>query len=211
MSELVPEYALARSTAFLRRHGLHETELPLIEDPKDLSPPDAQSVARRALVLAAMVAVGFDDSIEDWRAWLHDVGLADSLSACERRFFHGNPSDQDKTNATWLAECVQVLLWGLGLAELDHFRSHDGDPSARMPHGGSRQDVTGFLMAAQLRPFADIYLECDLLYRLHWVTRHTSLSEVRSRLDDEIIRERHKAINWLAGVEADWDEVTTDT
>jgi hypothetical protein len=185
--------------------------LPIIEGVEDLSPPTASAVAQRALVLGAMVAVGFDDSAEEWRAWLSDVGLAGTLSGAERSFFEKEPSDQERIDATWLEECLQVLLWGLSLVELDHFARCDEDLVRRLPHAGTQADVQDFIASARLRPFEEIYQQCDLLYRLHWVARHLDARELPRELSEEVVRERHRAINWLTGVETDWDEVATDT
>ena len=48
-------------------------------------------------------------------------------------------------------------------------------------------------------------------YCLHWAARNARLGGRPVTYDEGVVRERHKAINWLAGVEADWDEVPTDT
>lgn len=53
----------------------------------------------------------------------------------------------------------------------------------------------------------------DLYYRLHWAAIELRLNgETSPHVDEGVIRERHRALNWLIRyMDAEWDNVTTDT
>jgi hypothetical protein len=70
-----------------------------------------------------------------------------------------------------------------------------------------------FVAEAKRRATQEILDMADYYYRLHWAAIELRLKEKKSDLLDEgIIRERHRALNWLIGyLNQEWDDVTTDT
>jgi len=172
--------------------------------------PAAPDVARRALVLNALIgrAYGADRALLD--GYLRKNDLGDAVTPTERALLAKDRlARQERIDATWLVECVQVLAWGLGLVDLDHFRRCDDDLASNFP--APRDSARAFVAGARLRPFEEIHRQCDLLYCLHWAVTEARLRDRKGKLDGSVIRERHRAINWLAGVESRWDEVSTDT
>src|SRR3954447_11149130 len=88
-------------------------------------PPGPDRVAARALVLAAVACRGFveEDAAEAgdfWartRAWLGSLGIDSELEERERWILDaplGSLKEQDRIDATWLAEGALVLAWALG-------------------------------------------------------------------------------------------------
>ena len=53
----------------------------------------------------------------------------------------------------------------------------------------------------------------DLYYRLHWAAIELRIKgKASDQVDEGIIRERHRALNWLIRyLNQEWDDVTTDT
>ena len=49
------------------------------------------------------------------------------------------------------------------------------------------------------------------MYRMHWYTRECKLQGRDIALNEGIVAERRKAIDWIYGVEEDWDEIPMDT
>lgn len=66
---------------------------------------------------------------------------------------------------------------------------------------------------AKPRPIREILDQADLYYHLHWSAIELRLAGKESpQLNEEIILERHRALNWLIRYKGqDWDEVTADT
>ena len=202
--------AKSRSEAFLKARGIRVNEaLPFIEDPEELRPISAQEVARRSLVLGYMIGIGYRQPGNRLKAHLEKWGLYESTSSAERALLEKEEySEKEIVDATWLTECVQSLAWGLGMAELDHFRRCDNDLGPKFP---IMADPSNFIAAARLRGFKEIYFQSDLLYRLHWASRDDLFHGRSAKLDEGLIRERRKAMDWMLGLETDWDEVPSDT
>lgn len=168
-----------------------------------------QVVAKGGVVLCAVIGLGYGVPGSKLRSSLEAYSLWNDVTNAEKELLaKASVTQQEKVNCTWLAESVQVLSWGLGLVEMDHFKQCEDALSTKWPMGKA---PTEFIEGAKLRPFDEIYLECDLLYRLHWASRAAWLKKQQSKLNESIIQERDRAVRWLAGVGQDWDEITTDT
>jgi hypothetical protein len=144
------------------------------------------------------------------KAPLEEFGLLRYTSAYETRLLNANTyTEQEKVNATWLVECMQALGWCLGLVNLDPFAGCDDNLASHFPRPFT--DPLDFIANAKLRPFPELYQQADLHYRLHWLARDARLNGYDSPVKEGVIQERRKAIDWVVGVEADWDEMPMDT
>lgn len=204
------ERAKSQSEAFLKSKGIRINEaLPVLEAPEELTPQNAVAVARRSMVLGYMIGIGFGKSGKEMKGHLDRWGLYEFTSEEERKLLSKSQhSEQEKVNATWLTESVQSLAWGLGIAEINHFRRCDDDLGPKFP---IMADPTEFIENSQLRPFEEIFFQSDLLYRMHWASRDDQLNGRNEVLPEGLISERRKGMDWMLGVEADWDEIPMDT
>lgn len=208
---MTPSLAKTASHEFLRRHSVEVNEtLPLLEPVEKLRPQDARSVAARIVVLNHVIGIGFGADASRLKGSLEEFGLFEHASASEQHLLRKSQhTPQEKVNATWLTECVQSLTWCLGLVELDPFQRCDDDLASHFPRPFT--DPREFISQAGLRPPDEIYQQADLHYRLHWAARNARLMGHQSRADEGLISERTKALDWVIGVEADWDEIPLDT
>ena len=206
-----PEDAKTRSEAFLREHGIEiNPTLPLLETHDELSPQSADAVATRAVILSYVIGLGFGQTGERMKQPLVDFGLFDTASPNEQRLLNAATiSEQDKINCTWLTECVQSLGYCLGLVELDPFSQCDNDLASNFPT--AFREPSEFIRNATLRPFDDIYQQADLHYRLHWAARNSRLTGTDCPIQEGLIGERRKPLDWVIGVADDWDEIPMDT
>ncbi len=208
---ITPAQAKKDSHSFLRHHSIWINEhLPVLEGRNELQPQDAEAVARRCVILSYVIGVAYGADVPKLREFLLTTGLIGYASAKEKDLLgRTNHTDQEKTDASWSAECVQSLAWCIGLVELDPFRGCDEDLASHFPK--PFVDPAEFIAGATLRPFDEIYLQADLHYRLHWAARNSRLNGTRCPVDEGLIMERRKGLDWTIGVEADWDEVPLDT
>jgi hypothetical protein len=208
---MTPAIAKTTSHEFLRRHSIEINEaLPLIEVIEELKPQEARSVATRVVVLNHVIGIGFGADTSRLRASLEEFSLFEHASAQEQDLLSRQEhTKQEKDNTTWLTECVQSLAWCLGLVELEPFRRCDDDLANHFPRPFA--DPSGFISEATLRPLDEIYQQVDLHYRLHWAARNARLMGHRFSIDEGLISERRKALDWVVGVEQDWDEIPLDT
>lgn len=208
---MTPALAKSISHEFLRRHCIEVNEtLPLLEPVEVLQPQGARSVAIRCIVLSHVIGIGFGADIGRLKASLEEFALFEYASAREQGLLsRSEHSQQEKVNATWLIECVQSLAWCLGLVELDPFRRCDDNLASHFPRPFA--DPRRFISEATLRPLNEIYQQVDLHYRLHWAARNARLMKRPSTVEEGMISERRKALEWVIGPEQDWDEIPLDT
>ena len=208
---MTPDAAKKRSEAFLRENGIAvNPTLPTLETLDELSPQSPIAVAKRAIVLSYMVGIGFGQAGERMKQPLVDYGLANAISRNELELLDSESiTEQDRINCTWLTECIQSLGYCLGMTALDPFRSCDENLASCFPEAFT--DPTTFIESATLRPFDEIYFQADLHYRIHWAARNARLTGSDCPIKEGFIGERRKPLDWVIGVEDDWDEVPMDT
>ena len=211
LKSMTPALAKEHSHEFLRRHSVPINEaLPLIETMDELSPQEASSVAMRIVVLNHVIGIGFGGDARRLKGLLEEFGLFAHASRREQDLLsRTDHTPQEKVNATWLVECVQSLSWCLGLVGLDPFRHCDDDLASHFPKPFA--DPRDFIASARLRPLDEIFQQADLHYRLHWASRNARLMHQRCSVSEGLISERRKALDWVIGVEADWDKIPLDT
>lgn len=186
------------------------------EEELHLRPP--QDVAGRALGLF-LVALRAEALATD-----EPLPLADLRQRIPQAFAQLSPAEQDFIadpaperqliiQMAWRYEALNLLLWTLGRVDDLTY------PTAICDVAGVVQTIVGqdldaFIAAAALRQPSEILDIMDLHYRLHWIARQARLENRDSPdgLDEGVITERRKALNWLTHFEyADWDAVDTPT
>ena len=183
--------------------------LPLIEDIEHVRPRSAKDVASRLSAITYIIGLGFGADSEELLDHLARYNLLSYVSNYEKRLLNSETiQEQDKINITWLSEGAQSLAWCIGLVDLDHFRQCDENLAESIPF---QVDPSDFISNSTLRPIGEIQRQVDLLYRMHWYVRNCRLIGINSQLNESIISERRKAMDWVYGVEEDWDEIPMDT
>jgi hypothetical protein len=200
----------SRSEARLRDLGACiGSNLPLIEDLDEVAPRSARDAAGRACALGYVIGIGFRADRTELQNFIRRFHLDEWVSRNERALLQApSPSEQDLINCMWLTECVQALGWALGLVALDPLHRCDDDLAQHFP---LREDPATFISAARLRPLSEIQAEVDFHYRLHWWVRHCQLTDSKCNFESSIVVERRRALDWLYGVDPDWDEIPLDT
>jgi len=189
--------------------------LPVSEDVGEIDPRSATEVAQRCVALLLCAVKGetqghdfefITDVVKKWSA--------DSYFSPNETAFINNssPTAQEFIDHCWGYECVHVMLWALGyLEELKPPNTICDVPTeVRLITELGPED---FFKKANLRSMDEILDSADLYYRLHWAAIDLRLKGKTSpALNEGIIRERHRALNWLIRyMDANWDDVTTDT
>jgi hypothetical protein len=192
----------------------------------------ADEVARRCIVLYAVLAAGHDEPRDQLVQWLRGEGLWEAVSPKESEFLLSeSPSEQQRINATWRAEALFPLLWALGLiAEMPSPQQHCDVQLIRCVLPPLLGPVREFVSTARLRSDAEIYTANNEIYHIHWRVRdfqfrdqptppgklprmpHIEEDPPVESYDSGVVQERHYGLNWLIGYcGQDWDDITTDT
>jgi hypothetical protein len=192
----------------------------------------AEEVARRCLVLYAVVAAGHGEPRDELVQWLRREGVWHVVSPKESEFLLSvSPTQKQGINATWRAEALLPLLWSLGLiAELPSPQQLCEVQLMRRVLPSLRDSVGEFVSRARLRSDEEILAANEEIYQIHWRVRDFQLRHQPTppgklpRMAQEdidppaesynpgVVRERHYGLNWLIGYcGRDWDDITTDT
>lgn len=188
--------------------------LPAIDSDAQAVIRKPDEVAKRAIVLFNLVAVGYGVARSEAVQVLKNHGLWASVSASEREFFENeSPPHQEVVNATWRVEALWVLLWSLGLIESLELPTDLCDVQVVQATIPKMSEIQDFVASASLRSKSEILDEADFIYRVHWATRDASIKgeKIPGNFNNSVVIERHYALNWLTLYAEEWDEITTDT
>jgi hypothetical protein len=201
-----------------------------------LTPPDANRVAARALVLAAVSCraqiekdahdPGAEKLRQDVVRWLDAIGATEELEPAEVALLStplGKLDRRTQLNATWRSEGMAVLAWALQYVELPpvHIECDPSDTANAMGFLDARQNTP--LHKPSLRDYGEIESWADAYLTFHWRLRQRDrdlaiagvgidkVEHATFRRILSITQERHQAFNWLVGLEGVYSEVMTDT
>lgn len=227
---LVPSKATAsgearkeRSNKCLAAEGVPvcATLPPIVGDAAYL-PRSVEEVAQRTLgILLTSVFAELVSSrgVEAARASIADLleqySARDFLSPGERAFISG-PAPEGKSLADFIRryECAWVGLWALGFVDTLAYPRAVCDVGGMAAMVRDCGDYPGFLRSCRLRAPSRILDEADRTYRYDWacVDARVNGRDVPAGLDPGVVVERHRMFNWLIRyMDADWDDVRTDT
>lgn len=204
----------AKNNKTIRNMGLPVLEdLPVVEDEKTVKLRSAEEIAKRCLATTFCAVKGETKDQAFVDSLIKDYSAATFFSPVEQRFIRDvSPPQQSLIDFSWRYESVHVLLWAMGtrdtLCAPNEVCPVSEDMKLIKMAGPAR-----FVAVAKRRPPQEILDAADYYYRLHWAAVELRIKDNKSPLLDEgVIRERHRALNWLIGhLNQEWDDVTTDT
>ena len=167
------------------------------------TPRSAIGVARRSLVLAAVVCCGGISSsagqseAEDLHhrvlAWLTHLGLWDEAEPSEEKMLRTFLADweaQSAIEAVWNVEGLAVLAWALDRFELPRHDEQVNPYAVADAVGFLSEDVEEVIITAKLRRLAELKAYRELMYAIH------------SRLRD--FDRNRKGVNFTTWVDKAW-------
>ncbi|OQP66843.1 hypothetical protein A3860_00285 [Niastella vici] len=204
------------SNKFLKLKGVPILEgLPFVEDYTEAKFRDEKEVAKKAVVLYGLIYVAHEEkTAKEMIEYFKKYNLWNAVSPEERQYLElKNKTPKDNNPVSWRIENLNVLLWALGNFEKLSFPATICDFSEYKNLPDLETDPTEWISNSKLRNTEDILNETDLIYRIHWATRDADLNgkPIPAGLNEDIIMERHFALNWLTMYAKAWDDITTDT
>ena len=202
------------NTALLKSKGIHVIEhLPYLDEPHFRPPED---VAKRCMVVTALLMLSFEAPSEHVATWLEENGLTADLTATERRLlsvpFKELPPEE-QSGIAWSIEALWAFAWIAGLHDSLTLNTPVEDTLASMlPSVEKMERADAFLSQYTYRDKVQIFKTLDYFYRAHWYARQyaNQAAEV-SPVDLDLIMERRKALEWVCDSDLEWDKVPLDT
>lgn len=186
--------------------------LPCIQSEAETRPRTPQEIADRllALIIVAVKGEGLDQ--ENVEAFIAARNAHSLFSPAERAFIENpTPSNHDRAQFAWRYECAWVMFWALNFVDGGlSFPDDICDVPTLVQTVRDTPDLSQF----GARSTNDMLNEADIIYRLHWAERQAHIDGLSAPggMEAGVIWERHHALNWLIGYEAEsWDDVSTHT
>ncbi len=178
-------------------------------------PQTAEKIAKRALVLSAVITAAYGSPVEDIFNWLKKENLYSELTPNELDVLN-NPTNKKKIiNITWRLEALAALLWSISKLEvLPQLTKQCDTGPLKEAVVWPPYPTKKFIESSLLRSKEVISNQYENVYQAHWKVRDARINgrEVPEGLISGVVMERHYGFNWIVGYEGlEWDDITTDT
>lgn len=200
------------------------THLPTIPEKSMISLKTQDKIVKRVLpsLITIQVACEIQNGCKDLeacRAFFYEqlevYDVADCLTKLETQFFTAAPTSQEVLDMIWKYEGCWVLLWALGMVQSLDFPGRSCDCAAAISLVTAHDSFASFCKEVKMRSADEILDEADLIYRYHWACVDARIHgrPMPGGMNEEVVVERHMALNWLIGDEKaqDWDHIVVDT
>ena len=188
---MTPQERKAASEAYLRANGIGVFEgLPMVPPAEAVTVKPFDAVCKRAAASLIMTQAALEIGRQNYKdvgffmQMLGTYGVRDVLNKTEQKLASGMFEQQDVVNVVWEYECCWALFWALGLVD-------------------------------DIRDASAICLDMlDLYYRCHWACvqhKHIDPSCPVGSLNEEVVYERRRGLEWLISEEDDWHDISLDT
>jgi Domain of unknown function (DUF4272) len=186
--------------------------LPILETPQLRS---LDEIKGRMAVMNALINVSFGAPTDYINSWLEKHHLSKHLSAEETQILSTDEqklSELELNGLRWYLEGLWALMWATKMVDKLDAEQFVGDNQASlMPDLENAEDNKKIDVLKNLRPEIEIYTMLDYYYRLHWYCVDERMNGRQAVLNEGVVYERRKALEWAYNRSADWDDVEMST
>lgn len=220
------QIAINRREATLKKLGFwnidHCKGLPLIENYKLCKSEDQICKRFIASLFSSMLACDYlqdrdfykTDGKKITEQAIVEFGLKNYLFPDEKKVLV-ECDERVAVNVSWAVECSYSLAWVLGLITTEEMEA-PGEPEG--DHGLFQfiqpfHNFEDFKASCNLRQPSEIMDMLDLYYNYHWACVDNRLNPDTNcgELNEEVVMERRKALEWLICKDKNWDSISLDT
>jgi hypothetical protein len=201
----------------LEKEGIPvNTALPLVDDYKSVKLRNPKDVARRILILSAVIDAAHGKTPKaELVEWLHRAELSKYAANSEIHFLTKDTDDHVlKPQLSWRVESQKILFWSIGLIDRLNAPGELSTETAGAYKKGMETfgGIKQFINGARLRDREEILDELDYIMRLHWAVQQAGSNHTHppGNANPGIVYERHYAFNWLIYYADAWDDVTCE-
>lgn len=213
-----------RTMELLKNQGINVMDgLPVIVGDEHVFIRSKEEIVKRAIAscIIAMYSADLagDEDIREYKKFykriIEQFGAEDFFTEKEKNFmYNDNPDKVECVQFAWQYECYWVFLWALSYVDELDFPDEICDVKTViecLKYAGSYEN---FYNKAVVREKEEILDQADIIYRHDWACVNARINNYSAPggLNDEVVVERHRALNWLINYEdLHWDYVRTDT
>ena len=186
--------------------------LPLLETPKLRK---IEEIKGRMAVMNALINIGFEAPTFVIKQWIEDQDLTRYLSDDEKEILAAENDELTQlqiNSLLWYLEALWALMWITDMIDdLPEDKFVGDEMASLLPNleEGETNEKLNNLQA--IRPKIEIYTMLDYYYRLHWYCVDERINGREALLNEGVIYERRRALEWAFNRKSDWDNVEMST
>lgn len=169
----------------------------------------------RMSVMNALINIAFEAPVYIIKEWLENQNLLVFLSDAEKEILEKDNdelTDIEINSLNWYLESLWALMWATGMIERLEAEDYVGDHMVsllpNLQHGETNIKLERL---PEVRTEIELYTMLDYYYRLHWYCVDERLNGRQAKLNEGLIYERRKFLEWAFNRENDWDNVEMGT
>lgn len=169
----------------------------------------------RMSVMNALINIAFEAPAYVIKEWLENQNLLVFLSDAEKEILEKDNdelTDIEINSLNWYLESLWALMWATGMIERLEAEDYVGDHMVsllpNLQHGETNIKLERL---SKVRTEIELYTMLDYYYRLHWYCVDERLNGRQAKLNEGLIYERRKSLEWAFNRENDWDNVEMGT
>lgn len=198
---------------------------PVIESESESQCRSPEEIAERAVTLLIISLysecriqekMGYEEAYRFVEDIIESFDAEEFLSPSEREYINNPDStEQEQISYSWKYENLFVMEWALGLVDELDFPDHICDVPNVVKLLNECSTISDILEKSNPKSKKQLLDECDLIFCLDWSCVDTRIHNLSAPagMDNGVVLERHKSLNWLVGADdrAEWDLVGTNT
>lgn len=186
--------------------------LPILETPALRS---IDEIKARMAVMNALINIGFEAPTFIIKDWIEQQNLSKYLSEEEKEILELENGDLTETQINtflWYLEALWALMWLTEMiGNLDPEVFVGDEMASLLPNLEQGESNEKLEKLQNIRPEIEVYTMLDFYYRLHWYCVDERINNREALLNEGVIYERRKALEWAFNSEHDWDNVEMST
>ena len=169
----------------------------------------------RMSVMNALINIAFEAPVYVIKEWLENQNLLVFLSDAEKEILEKDNdelTDIEINSLNWYLESLWALMWATGMIERLEAEDYVGDHMVSLlPNLQNGETNIKLERLSKVRTEIELYTMLDYYYRLHWYCVDERLNGRQAKLNEGLIYERRKSLEWAFNRENDWDNVEMGT
>ncbi|MGB4812081.1 MAG: DUF4272 domain-containing protein [Methylophilaceae bacterium] len=187
--------------------------LPILDTPA-LRP--LNEIKARMSVMNALINIAFDAPTALIKQWLEKHQLISHLSASEVQIINTENAaltEDALIELNWYLESLWALMWATNMIDSLNVVQHVGDNQASLlPNLEKNESNQKIDKINSIQSETSLYAMLDYYYRLHWFCVNDRLNQGKQqKVNEGLIVERRKALEWIFNRSGDWDDVAMNT
>ena len=186
--------------------------LPILETPAMRS---IEEIRSRLAVMNALINIAFEAPTYIIKDWIESHNLSEFLSESENEVLKTENEDLTQLQINtllWNLESLWAFMWPTEMIDTLNEEEFVGDSMALLlPNLQENESNDKLENLENIRHELEVYTMLDYYYRLHWYCVDERINDREAQLNEGVIYERRKALEWAFNRESDWDEVEMST